>query len=142
MKIRGRFLDKNGRVAKGSWATICEEATLELGFTLTVTQAMKRVKDILRKTSMQDADDKDKELYRGWNLEDTRQLVEYVRRAEGKEEDHDEDVYNEDGYSTAGVQPRRPRGFWMEIAQRLNRCPAMCRERYYWLEKANAPMFS
>ena len=26
MKIRGRFLDKNGRVAKGSWATICEEA--------------------------------------------------------------------------------------------------------------------
>ncbi len=135
MLIRSRYLDKNGRVAMGSWAKICDEATMELGFKLTVSQAMKRVQDILRKTAEQEVSGEAKDQYRGWNLEDTRQLVEYVKRADGSDDDADMAV-------GAAAAQRRPRGFWIEIAQRLNRCPVMCRERYYWLERANAPLFS
>ena len=71
-----------------------------------------------------------KEVFRAWTHEDTQQLVDQVEEEERK--------LARDGISG---NSRRPRGFWVNIADRLNRCPTQCRNRYSWLKKVDTPMF-
>ena len=71
-----------------------------------------------------------KDLFRAWSLEDTKLLVRHV--------EEEEERLTKEG---RGGSRRRPRGFWVDIADRLNRCPTQCQNRYSWLAKVDKPLF-
>lgn len=72
-----------------------------------------------------------KDIFRAWTLEDTKSLLSAV--------EEEEERIAKDG--RGGSQKHRPRGFWVDIADRLNRCPTQCRNRWYWLRKIDTPLF-
>ena len=71
-----------------------------------------------------------KDIFRAWTLDDTKRLLAAVEAQER--------VVTK---GRGGSSKHRPRGFWVDVADALNRCPTQCRNRYYWLKKIDTPLF-
>jgi hypothetical protein len=139
-------------------------------YTTTTTLSTGRSKGIGRSGSSGDsAGDGERDIYRPWTLEDTKLLIDLVDKAEAgvqkqlkqqqQQQQQRKKARHGDNTNAGATTPTttatttggveygkgrrrpRPRGFWMDIADQLDRCPIQCRQRLYWLRKADQPLF-